>query len=165
MKHILKRNILFLFLLSFFGSFAQKPAQAIPDFTFYKLDKTPFTNKNVTKGKDVIFIFFDVTCDHCQHTIGTLSKRIKECQKISIYLISLEDKKAITSFFNQYGKNLLGQKNVTILQDSKEQFITQFSPRKYPSVFLYSGQNKLLLYDDEDQYLEKLFKIISPVRK
>ena len=72
MKHILTRNILFLFLLSFFGSFAQKPAQTIPDFTFYKLDKTPFTNKNVAKGKDVIFIFFDVINNQIHGEAGAL---------------------------------------------------------------------------------------------
>ncbi|MEI6060063.1 MAG: redoxin domain-containing protein [Bacteroidota bacterium] len=152
-------------LLAAFKNYAQTPAQTIPEFTFYRLDKTPFTNKNVTNGKEVLFIFFDVTCDHCQHTISTLNKRISECKKISIYLISLEDKTAITSFFNLYGKNLPGQKNVTILQDSKEQFITQFNPRKYPSVFLYSAQKKLRLYDDEDQYLEKFFKIITTSKK
>ena len=165
MKHFLILIILFLCLFPALNSSAQTPAQTIPEFTFYKLDKSNFTNKNVTNGKEVLFIFFDVTCDHCQHTIGTLSKRINECQKIAIYLISLEDKTAINNFFNQYGKNLPGQKNVTILQDSKNQFITQFGPRKYPSVFMYSAQKKLLLYDDEDQYLEKFFKIIAPSKK
>lgn len=165
MKHFLKLIILFLCLLTASESSAQTPAQTIPEFTFYKLNKTPFTNKNVTSGKEVLFIFFDVTCDHCQHTISTLSKRISECSKISICLVSLEDKTAITNFFNQYGKNLPGQKNITILQDAKNQFITQFGPRKYPSVFLYSSQKKLLLYDDEDMYLEKFFKIINPPKK
>ncbi len=165
MKDFLKRIIIFLILFVAFETFAQSPAQTIPEFTFYKLDKTPFTNKNITSGKEVLFIFFDVTCDHCQHTIKTLSTRINECKKISIYLISLEDKTAINNFLNVYGKNLPGQTNVTILQDLKNQFITQFGPRKYPSVFLYSAQKKLLLYDDEDQYLEKFFKLISPSRK
>lgn len=157
--------LLFIWSLVALNTDAQTPVQTIPEFTFYKLDKTPFTNKNVTNGKQVLFIFFDVTCDHCQHTISTLSKRISECSKISICLISLEDKTAITNFFNQYGKNLPGQKNITILQDTKNQFIKQFGPRKYPSVFLYSTQKKLLLYDDEDIYLEKFFKIINPHRK
>lgn len=157
--------IMFAISLITFKSSAQTPAKTIPDFTFYKLDKTPFTPKNLTSGKDILFIFFDVTCDHCQHTIGTLSKRINECKNISIYLISLEDKAAITAFFNLFGKNLPSQKNITILQDSKNQFITQFGPRKYPSVFLYSAQKKLRLYDDEDMYLEKFFKIINPSKK
>lgn len=157
--------ILFFCTLLSFETNSQTPAQTIPAFTFYKFDKTPFTNKNLTTGKDILFVFFDVTCDHCQHTISTLSKRINECQRISIYLISLEDKTAITNFFNLYGKNLLNQRNVIILQDSKNQFITQFSPRKYPSVFLYSAQKKLRLYDDEDQYLVKFFKLINPSKK
>lgn len=165
MKDVLKLIALFVCLMISLEISAQTPAQTIPAFTFYKLDKTPFTNNNLTTGKDILFIFFDVTCDHCQHTISTLSKRISECSKISIYLISMEDKTAITNFFNQYGKNLPAQKNVTILQDSKNQFITQFNPRKYPSVFLYSAQKKLRLYDDEDQYLEKFFKIINPPKK
>lgn len=156
--------IFFLTLLSF-QTQAQTPAQTIPAFTFYKLDKTPFTNKNITSGKDVMFIFFDVTCDHCQHTIGTLSKRINECSKISIYLISLEDKTAINNFLNQYGKNLVNKSNVTVLMDIKDQFITQFSPRKYPSVFLYSSARKLLLYDDNDEYLTGFFRIINPSKK
>ena len=156
--------IFFLTLLSF-QTQAQTPAQTIPAFTFYKLDKTPFTNKNITSGKDVMFIFFDVTCDHCQHTIGTLSKRINECSKISIYLISLEDKTAINNFLNQYGKNLMNKSNVTVLMDIKDQFITQFSPRQYPSVFLYSSARKLLLYDDNDEYLTGFFRIINPSKK
>ncbi|MDO9255049.1 MAG: redoxin domain-containing protein [Bacteroidales bacterium] len=157
--------IIFFLTFIFFETHAQTPAQTIPAFTFYKLDKTPFTNKNLAVGKDILFIFFDVTCDHCQHTISTLSKRISECQKIAIYLISMEDKAAINNFFALYGKNLPGQKNVTILQDTQNQFITQFNPRKYPSVFLYSAQKKLRLYDDDDQYLEKFFKLISPSKK
>jgi peroxiredoxin len=165
MKALLKLIVVCIWSLTFMEGSAQKPAQTIPEFTFYKLDKTPFTNKNVVTGKESLFIFFDVTCDHCQHTIKTLSARTKECRDISIYLISLEDKTAINTFFNQYGKNLPAEKNVTILQDSKNQFITQFGPRKYPSVFLYSAQKKLLLYDDEDQYLEKFFKIINSQKK
>lgn len=165
MKDTVKFLVLFFCLLISMESSAQTPAPTIPAFTFYKFDKAPFTNANVTIGNQALFIFFDVTCDHCQHTISTLSKRINECSKISVYLVSLEDKTAITNFFNLYGKNLLSQKNVTILQDTKNQFITQFSPRKYPSVFLYSAQKKLLLYDDEDQYLEKFFKLIAPSKK
>ena len=157
--------VLILWTLVSLNTYAQTPAQTIPAFTFYKLDKTPFTNHNLTADKDILFVFFDVTCDHCQQTISTLSKRINECQKISIYLISLEDKTEITNFLNQYGKNLINRKNVTVLQDLKNQFITQFSPRKYPSVFLYSAQKKLRLYNDEDQHLEKFFKIISPSGK
>lgn len=161
MKDISKLTILLFGLLICFNSSAQTPSKTVPNFKFFNLNNTPFTNKNLTTGKKMLFIFFDVTCDHCQKTIKTLNTRIKECKEISVYLISLDNKVQINNFLNQYGKNLTNEKNVTILQDLKNQFIPQFGPRKYPSVFLYSSENKLILYDDEDQSLEKVFKIIS----
>lgn len=153
--------IFFMFTAMSFENSAQIPAETIPNFTFFDLNHTPFTNRNLTIGKDILFVFFDVTCDHCQQTIKSLNTRISECKKLSIYLITLDDKASIANFLNQYGKNLIDKKNVTILQDLKNQFITQFGPRKYPSVFLYSSGKKLLLYDDEDKNLDKFFKIIN----
>ena len=143
------------------NTFAQKPAEIIPNFSFYKLDNTPFTNKNLALGKSKLFIFFDVTCDHCQETISTLNNRLTECNQIAIYLITLDDKLKISNFLNRYGRNLMMERNVTILRDKKDQFITLFGPRKYPSVFLYSSKKKLLLYDDQDLKLEKFFKLIN----
>ena len=75
-------NFLCVFLS--FASFAQRPSETIPDFTFYKLDNTPFTNKNVPDGKQIFFVFFDVTCDHCQQTIKALSTHINEFEGISV---------------------------------------------------------------------------------
>lgn len=161
MNEASKLITLFISLLISFESSAQTPSQTVPDFIFFNLDNTLFTNKNLTTGKEKLFIFFDVTCDHCQNTIKALNARIKECKEISVYLISLDNKVLINNFLNQYGKNLADKENVTVLQDLKNQFIPQFEPRKYPSVFLYSCENKLILYDDEDQSLEKFFKIIS----
>ena len=144
-----------------FPGFAQKPAEKIPDFTFYKLDNTPFTNKNVPDGKQIFFVFFDVTCDHCHHTIKALSTHINEFEGISIYLITLDKKEKLDRFFNEYGKNLVTKKNVLILQDLRNLFIKQFGPSKYPSAFLYSSSKKLIFYSDEDQYLEKFLKLVN----
>lgn len=142
-------------------SSAQKPAETIPAFTFYKLDNTPFTNKNLPVGKQIFFVFFDVTCDHCQHTIKALSTHINEFEGISIYLITMDKKESLNRFFNEFGQNLVTKRNVLILQDLRNLFIKQFGPRKYPSVFLYSSSKKLILYSDEDQHLEKFLKIVN----
>jgi peroxiredoxin len=139
---------------------AQRQAETIPKFTFYKLDKTPFTNSNLIAGKKKLFVFFDITCEHCQQVITSLNKRIDQCNNVSVYLVTLNNKIEINNFLNQYGKKLTITKNVTILQDSKNQFITIFGPLKYPSVFLYSEEQKLILYSDEDPFLEKFFKFI-----
>ena len=96
--------ISFLFTLMSFESSAQKPAETIPNFIFYNLDNTPFTNRNLTIGREILFVFFDVTCDHCQHTIKTLSTHTKEFKNISIYLISLDDKSLMNDFLINMGR-------------------------------------------------------------
>ena len=163
-KHLFVRISLIIIILCSIGNYncvAQKPSETIPNFIFYKFDNSPFSNKNLATDKEKLFVFFDVTCDHCRQTIETLSSRINECKRIDVYLITLDDKCAIGNFLNQYGKNLVNKRNVVTLRDKKDQFITLFGPRKYPSVFLYSSRKKLLLYDDQDLKLEKFFKIIN----
>jgi peroxiredoxin len=158
MKYLIKTII--LSSLVFCGAFAQRPAATVPDFDFYKLDDQPFTKKDLAASKMLLFIFFDVTCDHCHRAIQQFNNRHTELKNTAVYLISLDTKPAITNFLNTNAKNLMAMKNVTILQDLKNEFITRFQPRKYPSVFLYSPRKKLILYDDEEKnvpvFLQKI---------
>ena len=164
---VLLKSLLIICLCVFYPSktYAQIPAPTIPNFVFYSFDKIPFTNENLSVGKKILFIFFDVTCDHCQHTIKSLNDRIGDCKNTSVYLLTLDEKPSVNTFLTKYGKNLMNSKNVTILQDSKNQFIMVFGPRKYPSVFLYSADRELMLYDDEDQTLGRFFKLIKGSNK
>ncbi|HYH55566.1 MAG TPA: hypothetical protein VD772_03080, partial [Anseongella sp.] len=45
---------------------AQQAPYVIPEFTFYKLDDTPFTRDQLSRTSNIVFVFFSVTCDHCQ---------------------------------------------------------------------------------------------------
>src|SRR6266536_3368029 len=85
MKHTLKTLIIFL-LITFKVS-AQGPALTIPDFSFFKLDKSLFTNKNIEPGKMLFFFFFDADCNHCQHAMMNLNQHYPEYKKAAIYLI------------------------------------------------------------------------------
>lgn len=127
---------------------AQAPAEIVPEFNFYKPDKTVFTNKDLTTGKYLFFIFFDSECDHCQHAMQYLNQHYDEFKKAAIYLISLDSWEKINAFMNTYGGKLKGKVNVTVLQDQKYEFINKFKPRKYPSMFLYSKEKKLIEYED-----------------
>ena len=139
---------------------AQTPAATIPEFTFFKFNKTAFTNKELTTNKILFFVFFDTECDHCQHAIQYLNQHHKELDKAAVYLISIDGREKVTTFLNKNGNNLMSKKNILLLQDTKNEFILKFKPRKYPSLFLYSSQRKLILYDDDEKklpiYLEKI---------
>lgn len=158
MKHFLA--ILLLTFLITTDTEAQNPAATIPDFTFYKLDKTVFTNKNIQPGKLSLLVFFDAACEHCQHAMETYNEHYRELNKAAVYLITIDNQATINYFMTKYANNLYGSKNVTILQDLRNEFVTKFQPRKYPSMFLYSSSKKLLIYDDEPKnvgnFLQKI---------
>ena len=144
----IKQCFLLLQLLLFisFTAAAQTPAQAIPNFTFYRLDKTMFATKDLVKDKKILFVFFDTGCEHCQRAVSLLGDHYGELKNTAAYLVTLDDQEKIKQFMFTYGVKLKDKKNITLLQDTKYQFIPKFGPKKYPAIFLYSPAKKLLLY-------------------
>ena len=153
--------LLFIFLTNTTLLVAQKPAATIPSFIFFKEDQSSFTKESLTKGTKSFFIFFDPGCDHCQRTVAQLDKRVKELAKPSIYFITLDKPQGAKNFMQRYAKNLSQQKNVMLLYDVRYQFIPKFKPLKYPSMFLYNKQGKLLKYSDEEKDVSLLVELIE----
>jgi peroxiredoxin len=141
---------------------SQPPAQAIPEFQFVQFNNSPFTNQNLPKGKVIFFMFFDPDCDHCHQAIKSIGENLQSFKKIAIFLISVDDERKINQFMDTYGSQLKGLKNVTILQDKLQQFIVKFNPVRYPSMFLYSPEKKLLDYEDNP---ESLFRLVNVINK
>jgi peroxiredoxin len=164
MKYIFQ-IIAFTILISSYASAqppAEPPAQTVPAFTFYKQDKAAFTNNNVAQNKPLFFFFFDTDCDHCQLAMTNLNQHYQDYQKAAIYLISVDDWGKINGFINKYAANLKGKANVTLLQDTKNEFIDKFKPVKYPSMFLYSPENKLIDYEDNEYSMFRFLKHLNP---
>ena len=155
--------ILFLISFSMLAQIpGQPPAQTIPKFKFFRFNNASFTNKDLPQSKMVFFLFFDSDCDHCQNAIKNIGKEYQVFKKTSIFLISLDDLNKINHFMETYGSKLKGQKNVIILQDKLQQFISKFNPQKYPSMFLYSSEKKLIDYEDNP---ESVFKFVNAINK
>jgi peroxiredoxin len=140
----------------------QLTAQTIPHFQFSRLDHTSFTDHDFPPGKAIFIMFFDSDCDHCQHAIKNIGDNLPAFKKIPIYLVSIDDENKINQFMKTYGSKLQGQKNVTILQDKLQQFITKFNPRRYPSMFIYSSEKKLIDYEDNP---ESVFRLVNTINK
>lgn len=150
-----------LLVLLFLNAHAQNAAETVPDFTVFRQDKTPFTQNNLSSDKLLFFIFFDVTCEHCLHAIQQLNKEYSSLQKINIHLITLDTPDQANAFLKKNGKNLLGKSNVMLFFDLKNEFIVKFKPRKYPSIFLYTPQRKLIMYDDNPNNMPVFFEKIK----
>ena len=159
MKYIV--TILMLLFSSFLPAAAQKPAAIVPEFTFYKVDKTSFTNAQLPGSKMLFFVFFDITCEHCQQAIQYINRHHKAFEKVAVYLITLDEWDKVKLFINRYGPQLENKTNIKILRDTRNEFITKFGPVKYPSLFLYSAKRQLILYDDEENSLERFKEKIN----
>ena len=155
----------FTFLLLFFWGplkiAGQKPVATVPVFTFYKADNSPFTNAQLASGKMLFFVFFDVTCEHCRQAIQYINTHLKKFKNVAVYLITLDELGKVKLFMNKYGPRLESEKNVTMLRDTHNEFIAKFGPAKYPSLFLFSPQKKLILYSDDEKNLESFTKKIN----
>ncbi|WP_316798290.1 TlpA family protein disulfide reductase [Pedobacter frigidisoli] len=152
--------ILALFLGLCIHARAQQPT-LLPQFTFFKLDGKPFSNKDLTQSKPNLFILFDCTCEHCQREAKLLNENYTQFKNVNIYMITLDDAYIIPQFFNSYAKGLNTKPNVTVLQDKKQMFIPAFLPKMYPAMYLYSPAAKLLAYNAGDGGIKKMIKTIN----
>lgn len=150
--------LLFLFAINMR---AQPPAQTVPAFNFYRFDKTIFSNKDLPTAKMLFFFYFDPTCEHCQQAMSNLNKNFQQYANASVYLISVDDAQTITAFINKYAPSLKNKKNVTMLVDTKNEFLEKFKPIRYPSMFLYSSKNVLLDYEDNENSMFRFLKYLK----
>jgi thiol-disulfide isomerase/thioredoxin len=151
----------FIFFL-FLSLLVQGQSRSIPAFKFTRLDGVSiFSEKNMASGKKALFIFYDITCPHCQQAIKAFNKNANSLKNISVYLITLENPRAALKFLSQYANPLYEMKNVFVLLDRYNEFITKFQPVKYPSIFLYSEKRKLELYSDEPKDVPKFLRLIK----
>ena len=151
-----------VFALSLNGFTQSKPAERIPEFTFYKLDGQPFARKHLTKSKKIVIVFFDVTCDHCQKEIKTMSDRIDDFKKAEFYLVSMDNVSGIKLFMKTFAPKMNGRENVTLLTDLHKQFITRFMPIQYPATYVYGTEGRLIKYFGQNS---KMSDIVGTVNR
>lgn len=137
-----------LSIVLFFGAAvfacAQEGPYTIPEFTFYKLDDTPFTRNDLTKTSNIVFVFFSTTCHHCQDETRAMGEHFDAFNQSTLYFISKEKKNDVLKFMEAYGKELKDKPNVHVLLDPQSEFVLKFNPTQYPSVYIYTPTRQLV---------------------
>ncbi|QEC53943.1 AhpC/TSA family protein [Anseongella ginsenosidimutans] len=141
------RKIIVSFLFFFCaGAFAhaQEIPYTIPEFTFYKMDDTPFTREDLSRTSNIVFVFFSTTCHHCQDETRAMGEHSGDFDQSTLYFISKENKSDIRKFMDTYGKQLKDKSNVHVLRDPQSEFVLKFNPTQYPSVYIYTPTRQLV---------------------
>lgn len=152
---------IFISMMMYCKLFAQMQAKTIPPFTFFKQDSTAFTNQDLAKKGLLYFIFFDADCSHCQYAVSSINKYNNAFDSVSLYFVTFDKNSKINPFMDKYGYLLRGKNNVTVLQDTLQEFIVKFKPQKYPAMFLYSSEGELIHYSDNEKDVPKFIKLIK----
>lgn len=132
------------------------PAATIPAFRWVRRDLGLVTNADLPAGKLVLFVFFDPDCDHCKRAVGHMDSEVTDWRSAAVYFVSMESQEKITRFVAKYAPRLAAQRNVVFLRDPGGGYMLGFHPIRFPSLFLYSPEHKLLDYEDNE---ETLFRI------
>ncbi len=151
----------FICCLIFTQAKAQLQPQTLPGAVFYKKDGSAFSTMQIPTAKKAFIMFFDATCGHCQQVAAQLSKKTDKLAKLNVYLVSMDEFRSIDYFMTNFAKPLLGMKNVTLLQDKQQAFITTFKPDKYPSMYLYGTNKRLMKFSSNDKELPKFLELMN----
>lgn len=124
------------------------PAETLPAFKFYHVRSgISFTNDDIVKGKNNIFILFDPSCGHCQQETTELSKNHDKIQDLNIYFVSMNDPALMVSFLDTFGPNLKDKENVKMLYDKDQVFIRKIHiPNQFPANYIYDANGQLKTY-------------------
>ena len=158
----MKKLLITLAVLGLSFSESKSQVKSIPDFTFSRMDNgADFKPANLVSAQKSLIVFFDTECSHCMEAITEYNSKEKMLNNLNIVLVTRDTKAQVDPFLKKYGPKISVRKNTTILSDKYNQFIAKFLPRKYPSMFLFDENRKLMIYSDEEKDIAVILNKIS----
>lgn len=113
----------------------------IPIFSFSSVNLDTAITPNDLKTGNLIINYFSTDCDHCQYMATSFFKNSTQLKNVKIIMVTADDKIKANAFIKAYSINLLP--NITVLLDTKKEFLNKFGTSIIPSFFVYKD-NKLL---------------------
>lgn len=158
----MKKLLISLAVLGLSFTETKSQVKSIPDFTFSRMDNgADFKPANLVPAQKSLIVFFDTECSHCMEAITEYNSKEKMLNNLNIILVTRDAKAQVDPFLKKYGPKISVRKNTTILSDKYNQFIAKFLPRKYPSMFLFDENRKLMIYSDEEKDIPVILNKIS----
>jgi peroxiredoxin len=141
-----------------FGQMTTPPPAVLPEFVFQGAGGRMVTAADMPKGKAVLIAFVDVECEHCQQVVRHMNDSVALFGRVKLYFVSMAPADRLAGFARKYGPRLTFAE---WLRDPDARYMVKFHPVRYPSLFLYSADKRLLDYEDN---VETIFRIERTIR-
>jgi thioredoxin-related protein len=119
---------------------AQTKIQNIPVHAPLRdLDSTRF---NLPINKNLVLIYFNSGCEHCQYELSQLKENITEFEGIEIVLMSSENLATIKSTSIKYELDQF--RDVKFVKIEPQNVFENFSSLSVPNIFIYGADGRLI---------------------
>jgi thioredoxin-related protein len=113
----------------------------VPPFSLLQADSSMLT-KDKLKKAPVLIMFFSPTCEHCQHQVKDMMKRIDEFKNIQWILATYQQFDEMVGFIKEYKLNK--HSNIKVGRDSKYILPPFYQMQNLPYLALYDKKGDLI---------------------
>ena len=157
-------SVLIVSLLINLNLSAQEKPQLLPNFAIQDTDGNTFSEKDLAHNKYIVFVYFNPTCPHCQRAFKTLNENVAKLgNNMTVYGITVGDKGNSLFFMKKYAPALNERSNFKLLLEKDKAFTTVFGVERYPSIYLYSPDKKILSFEQDEKKVLNFLGKIQPV--
>ncbi len=142
-----KNRLILIFLLIGQYCFGQESIKQLPLLkSIYNIDDSTKVFADVLpKSGQIMLVFYDPGCGHCQELTQGIAANLREFGNTSIFFICMQDKVHIKGFINMFGKSMIGKSNISFWRDPGTEFFEKFLPENYPAIYFYNAVNHNLI--------------------
>lgn len=131
----------------------------LPAFEFLDLKGAVFKKEHLDFHQATVVIHYNPDCDYCQHEAKDIQAHLVDFEEINLLMVSSASSVEIKTFAK--ANQLLGRKQVRLLQDEKESFYTLFGVKGVPSIFIYDANQKLVKFFKGETKIETILRQIE----
>lgn len=122
-------------------AYPYKRFPTVPPISLLQADSSLLTKAQLKKDP-VIIMFFSPSCDHCQHQIKDMLKRIEEFKRTQFVLATYQPFEEMVSFIKEY--ELPKYPNIKVGRDTKFTLPPFYHIQSLPYLALYNKKGDLV---------------------
>ncbi len=111
-----------------------------------------------TLSGNLILIFYNPECDHCEREAEDIRKNLGLFENYSLYFIAASPLDVISEFARKY--DLVGHSNVKFARAEIPDVMREMGPLGTPSLFIYSKEKQLVKKFDGETPVEEIAKFL-----
>lgn len=139
-------------------AYPYKRFPTVPPFSLIQADSSVLTKDNLKKGP-VLIMFFSPSCDHCQHQVSDMLKRINEFKHTQWVLATYQPFEEMVEFIKTY--ELAKHPNIKVGRDAKFVLPPFYHIQSLPYLAVYNKKGNLVNTWQGNVPVETLLKALQ----